>query len=528
MPTHKIENHKRPGPSSSRAVVATPSPRTTAPAHPLLRLQSLIGNRAVGRLIQAKLTVNPAGDQYEQEADRVAGQAVRQMPASQNPSVGQTQPSSGGIAATPQVEATIHQAHGSGQAIPAPVRTPLEQALGADFRGVRVHTDARADHLNRSLQARAFTTGHDIFFRRGEYNPGGSGGREVLAHELTHVVQQNGSTTALVVQRDSGAGTKPRTFSTDGRYLIKLTSKREKFVYEERENLGIGGILPDYYKVDKYDDSNGIITHVYVSGVDGPIPLKDLTVTIPTEDQQILVISTVGYEGEGVKSKKVIMDIKIGAFTKSETQFGEEGANWFLQRFKQIEHDLKDHWKGNRSTGFSILAGQEDYDRERSKIGGNLGDAIGVVLGDLVAIQKTMAHAINIITFVGSSVLCVFNLDYPGRSAAKLIDPDHPIITRNLSKEVESQVPGEILTPNRIYGKKLQEEWSKLGFGGARYGGLEFVRPAAKSGTKAYIEKYQRNYLDGLQGLIDHFKREYQTLTGEQWKPPSQKEIVFI
>src|SRR5262249_34009533 len=56
---------------------------------------------------------------------------------------------------------------------------------------VRVHTDAGADGLNRSLSAKAFTTGRDIYFRQGEYNPGGSGGRELLAHELTHVVQQN-------------------------------------------------------------------------------------------------------------------------------------------------------------------------------------------------------------------------------------------------------------------------------------------------------------------------------------------------
>ncbi len=56
-----------------------------------------------------------------------------------------------------------------------------------------MHSDARADGLNRSLSARAFTTGQDIFFKQGEYNPGTSGGRELLAHELTHVVQQNGS-----------------------------------------------------------------------------------------------------------------------------------------------------------------------------------------------------------------------------------------------------------------------------------------------------------------------------------------------
>jgi hypothetical protein len=68
----------------------------------------------------------------------------------------------------------------------------MEQAFGADFSGVKVHTDGQSDQLNQSIQARAFTTGQDIFFRQGQYEPGSKGGQELLAHELTHVVQQNG------------------------------------------------------------------------------------------------------------------------------------------------------------------------------------------------------------------------------------------------------------------------------------------------------------------------------------------------
>jgi hypothetical protein len=67
----------------------------------------------------------------------------------------------------------------------------MGDAFNADFSGVRVHTGAEANTLNRSLNARAFTTGRDIFFRDGEYSPGSSSGRGLLAHELTHVMQQN-------------------------------------------------------------------------------------------------------------------------------------------------------------------------------------------------------------------------------------------------------------------------------------------------------------------------------------------------
>src|SRR5262245_5326795 len=91
----------------------------------------------------------------------------------------------------PDVERAIQSSRGGGQSLDSGVRAQMGQALSADFSGVRVHTDAGADGLNRSLSAKAFTTGRDIYFRQGEYNPGSSGGRELLAHELTHVVQQN-------------------------------------------------------------------------------------------------------------------------------------------------------------------------------------------------------------------------------------------------------------------------------------------------------------------------------------------------
>jgi effector-binding domain-containing protein len=68
--------------------------------------------------------------------------------------------------------------------------------MGSDFTGVRVHTDTQADGLNQALSARAFTTGHHIFFRQGHYQPQTRSGQELIAHELTHVVQQQGNSTA--------------------------------------------------------------------------------------------------------------------------------------------------------------------------------------------------------------------------------------------------------------------------------------------------------------------------------------------
>ena len=262
----------------------------------VMQLQHTIGNQAVGRLlaeigqskrqptgirgaqypIQPKLTINPPGDIYEQEADRVAKQVVDQI---SQPVViqGQSQPvqqkyqcegeecvqtkpdmqrqempeeedqgkmtetiqsqpepeeeeellqgtftetvqrqepeeeelmlkplvqrqAEGRMAATRYLEDPIKQARGSGQTLADNTRASMEQAFGADFSGVRVHMGAQSNQLSRFIQARAFTTGQDIFFRQGEYNPSTRAGQELLSHELTHVVQQNRS----AIQREPG------------------------------------------------------------------------------------------------------------------------------------------------------------------------------------------------------------------------------------------------------------------------------------------------------------------------------------
>ncbi len=94
----------------------------------------------------------------------------------------------------PDVEATIARAQGGGQLLDAGVRERLAPELGDSLEDVRVHTDPGADALARSVSARAFTTGSDVFFASGEYRPGSREGEHLLAHELCHVVQQRGAT----------------------------------------------------------------------------------------------------------------------------------------------------------------------------------------------------------------------------------------------------------------------------------------------------------------------------------------------
>lgn len=89
-----------------------------------------------------------------------------------------------------RLDSSIAHARGGGQPLDSSTRMQMEDAFGVELSAVRTHTGSQAASLSRDLGARAFTTGQDIFFGHGEYDPGSTDGRELLAHELTHVVQQ--------------------------------------------------------------------------------------------------------------------------------------------------------------------------------------------------------------------------------------------------------------------------------------------------------------------------------------------------
>lgn len=89
-----------------------------------------------------------------------------------------------------EVTQRIQQARSGGETLPADIQAQMGQGLGADFSQVRIHTSQESHELSQTLGAKAFTTGKDIFFKQGAYDPHTSSGKELLAHELTHVVQQ--------------------------------------------------------------------------------------------------------------------------------------------------------------------------------------------------------------------------------------------------------------------------------------------------------------------------------------------------
>ena len=187
--------------------------------------------------MQAKLTIGQPGDKYEQEADRMAAKVMRMpeplrqaqgpgevgaglvpvqlqerlllqreaMPDEKEEEVQmrsavqrqvmpgeeeeETIQAKGGTPAVPGgFEGQLARHRGGGQPLSDQTRAFMEPRFGTDFGGVRVH---ETPDLANAIQAQAFTHGQDIYFNSGKYNPGSSGGKELLAHELTHVVQQN-------------------------------------------------------------------------------------------------------------------------------------------------------------------------------------------------------------------------------------------------------------------------------------------------------------------------------------------------
>ena len=237
-------------------------------SHPVLKLQQQLGNQAVQRLlaskrIQAKLTIGAPNDKYEQEADRVADQVMR-MPeptaaeqnhdnlSMQTPVIQRLCPeceeelqrqSADEIEeeeeeeeetllqrqlveneeeelfqakempsqipeVSNEVESTINNLRGGGQPLSTSDRSFFEPRFGKDFSQVRIHTDTKAADTAKAVNARAFTLGHDVVFGAGEYQPGSKESQRLLAHELTHTVQQKtrGVLSTKTLQRTIGDG----------------------------------------------------------------------------------------------------------------------------------------------------------------------------------------------------------------------------------------------------------------------------------------------------------------------------------
>lgn len=210
-------------------------------------------------VIQKKLSIGSANDSYEVEADNMANKVMRMSEASpQNfthtgalvqkkcahcdeeeklqmkpladsitPLIQRSSSENGGEAPS-RVESQINSSKGGGSNLDHGTKSFMENRFGTDFSEVRIHTGSHAVQMSRELNAQAFTVGNDIYFNEGKYNPNSESGKHLLAHELTHTVQQSGGierkVQRLIRQSSVTCPVGQNPFSADRRASTLLTN----------------------------------------------------------------------------------------------------------------------------------------------------------------------------------------------------------------------------------------------------------------------------------------------------------------
>jgi hypothetical protein len=185
--------------------------------------------------LQTKLVINTPGDEFEQEANRVSEQVMNSSGLPLGPakcSCGgscpkcmgeehahlQTKSISGNTTGEKVAPTSVHDAlHSSGSELESTTRTFMEKRFGHNFSQVRVHDGELASQSAAEVNARAYTVGSDLFFGAGEYAPSTSSGRRLIAHELTHVLQQSATSGPPgLLQREDTSRDAPNAKSWNG------------------------------------------------------------------------------------------------------------------------------------------------------------------------------------------------------------------------------------------------------------------------------------------------------------------------
>jgi hypothetical protein len=198
-------------PPSSSVVPAASSPS---------QCQATVQEQSVVLPVQCKLTVGAIDDPLEAEADAVANKVVaipqnsyiqRKCSHCEEEERAQRKPlaafiqkkeaSSGSTVVPESVSDQIASSRGSGSVLDSGTKSFMESRFSNDFSNVRIHTDNEAASLSTQLNAQAFTIGNDIYFNNGKFAPASSAGKRLLAHELTHVVQQSNTVQRRYIQR---------------------------------------------------------------------------------------------------------------------------------------------------------------------------------------------------------------------------------------------------------------------------------------------------------------------------------------
>lgn len=235
----------------------------------------------------------------------------------------QRKPNNNVTTAPTHISSQIEGSAGKGNALPKNTLHEMNRSFGADFSNVHIHNDSEAAHLNKELNAHAFTHGNDIYFNNGKYNPASEEGKHLLAHELTHVVQQGAGKEQ--VQRDLAI--EPPLPDVEEPVLTPKQVRNAKIYnkdrYGEKSTLLIQDVVGASATGEFDDDTirlialyqaqNGLTT----DGAAGPVTFNQMTAELEAEgvsDDTCLSMFRVGL--------RTPMEIHAGAVANTANIFG--------------------------------------------------------------------------------------------------------------------------------------------------------------------------------------------------------------
>ncbi|MDF0682147.1 MAG: DUF4157 domain-containing protein [Candidatus Nitrosocosmicus sp.] len=216
----------------------------------VLNLQNSAGNQAVQKLIrsgrlQTKLKVGHSSDQREQEADRLAEQTMKNGNSAAIGFNTQNKSGSGLMLNRKEIDNSSidNLTNNNSTLINSALNTPgknldnntrhyMEPRLGYNFKDVKIHNDSGASKSADSINAKAYTVGNDVVFGKGQYNPSTDAGKNLIAHELTHVIQQNSNPSSRGIQMKSNLATANKSAGLEG----EANKKADKISADKSSN----------------------------------------------------------------------------------------------------------------------------------------------------------------------------------------------------------------------------------------------------------------------------------------------------
>ena len=209
------------------------------------------------QILQPKLAINTPGDKYEQEADAMADRVMRMSPNAavkpvtgligkslqrkcahceeeekrRKPLMRKTEAGNSGMSVSSSFASSLNASKGGGSPLPQGTRSFMENAFSADFSSVKIHTGPQASEMSKGINAKAFTYGRDIYFNEGQYSPSSSEGKHLLAHELTHTMQQSfGIEITTTLQRNMNDGHNLQSLRFSGDPVLEACFDDESYL----------------------------------------------------------------------------------------------------------------------------------------------------------------------------------------------------------------------------------------------------------------------------------------------------------